>query len=361
MRAAVLWNTGDDEVDVTSDVTLTSLGPNDVRVRLAASGLCQTDISAMSGAMPTTTPAILGHEGAGEIVAVGDRVEHLSPRDHVILSFVPACGRCRFCLGQQANLCVEVIDPFAIAPRFDIHGTPGTGFSGLGTWAEEIVVPHQAAIPIPDDIPLDIAALLGCAVMTGVGAAIKTAAVRPGSLVVVVGCGGIGLSVIQGARAAGAAHIIGVDPSGERREAAKALGAHTAVAPEELSPALAGIHDGVGADYAFEAVGRAETIRSAFDITRKGGTTIVVGAGKLDEQVVFSAFELFYFEKTLKGSLYGSADARTDFGRLLEMWRGHQLDLEALVSHRIKLDDINAGIDRMRRAEGLRQLLVYGT
>lgn len=359
MHAAVLWNVGDEHVEVIDDAAVLAVGPTEVRVRLAASGLCQTDLSAMNGSMPTATPAILGHEGSGVVVDRGDRVDRLAVGDHVILSFVPPCGRCFFCLGGQANLCVDVADPFDIPARFVIRGQPGTGLAGLGTWCEEVVVPQEAAIAIPRDVPLDVAALVGCAVMTGVGAAVKTASIRPGSTVAVIGCGGIGLSIVQGARAAGAARIIGVDPSPERRDTALLLGATTAVHPTDFFPLLDDVNGGVGADYVFEAVGRGQTIREAFDATRKGGMAIVVGAGGMDDEVTFSAFELFYFEKTLKGCMYGSADVRCDFERVLDMWQGRQLDLEGLISHRIGIADINDGLQRMRRAEGARQLVIY--
>ncbi len=359
MKAAVLWNVSDPVVDVLDDVELVEVGPQEVRVRLAASGLCQTDISAMNGSMPTATPAVLGHEGAGVVVEVGTSVETVSLGQHVVLSYAPPCGRCRFCQRGQANLCIGVFDPFDIQAKFTIRGEPGTGLAGLGTWAQEVIVPFQAAVPIPEEIPLDIASLLGCAVITGVGAALNTASIRPGDVVAVVGCGGIGLSIIQGAKIAGAAEIIAVDPAEERREAAQRLGATRASDPIGFLGMLDHINGGDGADHVFEAVGRSSTIRDAFDATRKGGETIVVGAGSMEDEVVFSAFELFYYEKTLKGCFYGSSDARTDFGRLLDLWQSHELDLEGLISHRLGIDDINDGLNRMRQARGVRQLIVY--
>nr|WP_272953021.1 zinc-binding dehydrogenase [Mycolicibacter kumamotonensis] len=200
---------------------------------------------------------------------------------------------------------------------------------------------------------------MGCAVVTGVGAAINTASIRPGDAVAVIGCGGIGLSIIQGARVAGAGRIIGVDPAAERRAAALRLGATDTVDPVEFVTLLDQVNGGDGADHVFEAAGRGGTIRDAFDATRKGGEIIVVGAGSMDDEVSFSAFELFYYEKTLKGCFYGSSDARTDFDRLLELWRTHQLDLEGLVSDRLSIDDINYGLERMREVVGVRQLVVY--
>lgn len=359
MRAAILRDTGDERLEIVEGVTLAAVGPGEVRVRIAASGLCHTDLSAMAGQVPAPPPAVLGHEAAGVVVEVGPGVTRLEPGHHVVLSFVPPCGYCRFCLGGQANLCVEVADPFDIPARFLINGEPAVGLAGLGTFAEEVVVASQAAIRIDDDIPFDIAALVGCGVTTGVGAALNTAQIRPGSSVVVVGCGGVGLSILQGATVCGAVRLVAVDTTPGRLAQAERFGATDLCTPDSVFAVLDELNDGAGADYAFEAVGRAETIRLAFDATRKGGTCVVVGAGQMDEVVEFSPFELFYFEKQLRGCLYGSADVRVEFHRILDLWRGGRLDLEGMITRRLVLDELNDGLDALRRNEGVRSVVCF--
>lgn len=359
MLGAVLWNVGDEHLEVRDDLELVAgPGPGEAQVRVRAAGLCHTDLSIMDGTLPSATPGVLGHEAAGEVVAVGEGVEAVEPGAHVILTWVPPCGRCASCLGGQANLC-ENANPFDVKPRYRAGDAEIFPLANVGAFTEEIIVPVEALVVIPDDVPFHIAAVVGCAVMTGVGAAINTAGLQPGSSVVVYGCGGVGLSVIQGARVAGAAELVAVDPSPGRREKALQMGATHAIAPGDIATVGAEIHDGRGFDVGFEAVGRPQTIRDAYDEVRRGGTMVVVGAGGLDQYVEFSAFELFYNEKKLLGSLYGSADPRRDFHRVLRLWRAGRLDLEALVTSRLKLPEINDGIDAMRKAEGIRHVVEF--
>jgi S-(hydroxymethyl)glutathione dehydrogenase / alcohol dehydrogenase len=359
MRAAVLRETGDRHLDIVDGVTLAPVGPGEVRVKVMATGLCHTDLSAMDGLVPAPPPSILGHEASGIVVEVGAGVQRPVVGDHVILSFVPPCGWCQFCLRGQPNLCIEILDPFDVPARFVIDGSAAVGLSGLGTFAEEVVVAAAAAIPIPREIPFDVASLIGCGVTTGVGAALNTAQVRPGSSVVVVGCGGVGLSVLQGAQVCGAVRLVAVDLSAERLEAAKRFGATDCCTPDSVFAVLDELNDGAGADYAFEAVGRPDTIRLAFDATRKGGTCVVVGAGQMDDVVEFTPFELFYFEKQLRGCLYGSSDVRTEFGRLLSLWKAGKLDLDGMITRRLRLDDLNDAIDLLRAGDGIRSVITF--
>jgi len=358
MRAAVLRNVGE-KLEIRDDVDLDGPGPGEVRVRLAASGVCHSDLSLQNGTIPHPMPCVPGHEGAGAIVAVGAGVSHLAEGDHVIISWVPPCGGCAACLGGQPNLCTAIGLGSMPAPHLKL-GTDMV-FAGIGTatFAEETVVPATAAIKIADDVPLDIASLIGCGVMTGVGAAINTAKVRPGSSVAVIGCGGVGVNVIQGARIAGAAEIVAVDLVDQKLDWARQFGATHAVTPEKLNAVSMELTAGAGFDYVFEVIGRPETIRSAWDATRRGGTTVVVGAGRLDAQVSFSAFELFYSEKALLGCVYGSADVRVDFHRLLRLWRQGRLDLGGLISRRIDLADINEAFAAMERGEVIRTVVEY--
>lgn len=348
---------GDEELHVR-DLELDGPGPGEVRIRIAATGICHSDLSGMTGTIPCPTPAVLGHEGAGEVVAVGDGVTGIAVGDHVVVAWSPPCGTCTTCLRGQPHLCTALMGS-AFSPKWRLDGDPCFSFAGAGTFAQEVVLAAQAAIVIDKDVPWEIASLIGCAVTTGVGAAINSARVTPGSSVVVLGCGGVGISVIQGARIAGAAEIVAVDTMAAKHEWAKKFGATHAATPDEVGELLNSITGGEGFDYAFECVGSPTTIRSAFDLTRRGGTTTVVGVGRQDAEVTFNAFELFFAEKTLRGTYYGSADVRTDFHRLLRLWRAGRLDLESMISRRLQLDEINDGISSLRRGEVIRQVITF--
>jgi S-(hydroxymethyl)glutathione dehydrogenase / alcohol dehydrogenase len=358
MRAAFL-SALNERIEVRDDVQAIGPGPGEVRVRIVATGVCHSDLSAQNGTLPQPIPCILGHEGAGEIIEIGEGVTSLGVGDHVIIAWVPPCGECKFCLHGQSNLCQVLFLAGATAQRFVVGDQPVFGFAGTGTFAEELVVPHQAAIKIDDDVPLDVASLIGCGVMTGVGAALKTAHVEPGSSVVVFGCGGVGISVIQGARIAGAAEIIAVDLLPEKLDMAKRFGASHATTPDGLAEVSASITGGDGFDYGFEVIGRPETIRSAYDATRRGGTTVVVGAGAMDAMVTFSAFELFYMEKKILGCWYGSADVRSDFHMLLRLWRTGRLKLEEMITKRLDISDINDAFDACARGQAIRQVIEF--
>lgn len=359
MRAAVLPGLNE-KVIYRDDIETMPLEPGQVRVRIGASGVCHSDVSAQNGTLPQPLPAVLGHEGAGEVVDIGDGVTGLKAGDHVIVSWVPPCGTCFWCLRGESHLCTTLM--FQLAPKhvFTMGGEPIYGFVGIGTFAEYINVPAVAAIPIPADVPLDIASLIGCGVMTGVGAALNTARVQPGSSVCVIGCGGVGISVIQGARICGAAEIVAVDLVESKLETARQFGATHAVKPDELDAIKMQVGAGAdGFDYAFEVIGLPQTIRQAYDATRRGGTCTVVGAGRLDAQVSFSAFELFYLEKKLLGCVYGSADVRTDFHRLLRLWRQGKLDLESMISRRIDVSEVQEAFDAMARGEVIRSVIEF--
>lgn len=361
MKAAVLKQIGDDELDVRTDAAVVAPGPDEVHVRIRAAGICHSDVSAMNGTLPALAPGVMGHEGAGEVLAVGEQVTDLAPGDHVTITFVPPCGKCRECLHGQAHLCaVHTIAAFT-SPRFEVGAEPTFGFAGCGTFAEELVLPRDGAIKVDPDVPFEVAALLGCGVLTGVGAVLNTAQVEPGSTVVVIGCGGVGISVIQGARLAGATEIVAVDPVTEKHDAAKRFGATHATTPdgfEEIKQELTG---GAGFDYAIEVVGLAGTIRAAYDATRRGGTVVIVGAGGAEEKVEFTAQELFINERKILPSFYGSADPRRDIDRMLRFWRAGRLDLEGMVSRRLALSDINDGLAALKGGDAalVRQIVTF--
>ncbi|ALU93536.1 Zn-dependent alcohol dehydrogenase [Streptomyces rubiginosohelvolus] len=353
MRAAVLHEIGQEKLEVLDDVEAVGFGPGKVKLRIRATGLCHSDVSAMSGVLPQPAPFIPGHEGAGEVVDVGDGVTGLSAGDRVLVCWLPACGDCPSCKRGQTHLCLAGFMN-AGTPNFKRPGGDVFGFAGTGTFTEEVVVGAGCAVPIPDDVPFEIAALIGCGVTTGLGAAINTAQVEAGSSVAVIGCGGVGISTIQGARVQGAAQIVAVDPVASRREAALRFGATEAVAPGELADAKQRITGGEGFDYVFEVVGKSATARTAYENTRRGGTLCVVGAGAMDDTFQVNMFELFFDEKRILPSMYGGGDVLRSYERAIALWRAGRIDLESMITHRVRLDGINDALDQMRTGEALR-------
>ncbi|MCX5382755.1 Zn-dependent alcohol dehydrogenase [Streptomyces sp. NBC_00083] len=353
MRAAVLHEIGQDKLDVVDDMEATGFGPGKVRLRVRATGLCHSDLSAMSGVLPQPAPFVPGHEGAGEVIDVGDGVTSLKQGDRVLMCWLPACGACPSCRRGQTQLCLAGFMN-AGTPNFQRAGGDVFGFAGTGTFAEEVVVAAGCAVPIPDDVPYEIAALIGCGVTTGLGAAINTAKVEAGSSVAVIGCGGVGISTIQGARVQGAAQIVAVDPVASRREAALRFGATEAVSPAEFADAKQRITAGEGFDYVFEVVGRSATARTAYENTRRGGTLCVVGAGAMDDYFQVNMFELFFDEKRILPSMYGGGDVLRSYERAIALWRAGRIDLEGLITHRVRLAGINDALDQMRSGEALR-------
>lgn len=356
MRAAVLHEIGQDKLEVLDDVEAVGFGPGKVRIRVRATGLCHSDLSAMSGVLPQPGPFVPGHEGAGEILDVGDGVTHVKPGDRVLVCWLPACGACPACRRGQTQLCLAGFMNAGVPNFKRPTGSPADvfGFAGTGTFAEEVVVDAKCAVPIPDDVPFDVAALIGCGVTTGLGAAVNTADVAAGSSVAVIGCGGVGISAVQGARLKGAAQIVAVDPVLSRREAALRFGATEAVAPDALDDAKQRITSGEGFDYVFEVVGKSATARTAYETTRRGGTLCVVGAGALDDYFQVNMFELFFDEKRILPSMYGGGDVLTSYERAIALWRAGRIDLEGLITHRVQLGEINDALDQMRSGEALR-------
>jgi S-(hydroxymethyl)glutathione dehydrogenase/alcohol dehydrogenase len=357
MRAAVLRQRGDDKLDVVVDAEAVAVGPGEVRVRIRATGVCHTDLSVINGVIPSNPPVVLGHEGAGEITEVGSGVPELAVGDHVVVAWVPPCGHCHRCLEGQPHLCNQVSTANADKHRFEIGGQPAFAFAGVGTMAEEITIPHQSVVRIDRDVPWDVASLLGCGVTTGIGAAINAAKVTPGSSVVVFGAGGIGISIIQGAKVAGAAEIVAVDPFPAKREGVRRFGATHAVAPEGLADLQHELTGGEGFDFAFEAVGTPATIRATYDAARRGGTACIVGAGGMSEKVEFSPFELFATDRKLVGTLYGSSDVRRDFPRIVRLWKAGRIDLEGMITQKLPLEEVNRAFDDMQGGKVIRTVI----
>jgi S-(hydroxymethyl)glutathione dehydrogenase/alcohol dehydrogenase len=361
MRAALVRRSGQERTEVRTDVTTRPLGPTDVRVRIKASGVCHSDLSAMAGVLPNKKPFILGHEAAGELVEVGPQVPALAVGDRVIVCWVPPCGHCADCLSGQGNLCTELFGTTALTPNFALtaESEPVYGMAGTGTFAEEVVLPWQCAIRIAEDVPFDIAALIGCGVTTGVGAVLNTARVAPGSTVAVIGCGGVGVAAIQGALIAGAADIVAIDPSEAKRDAVGRFGATLAVPPDQAKAARDEVTGRRGFDYVFECVGRAPLVRQAYELTRRGGTVVVVGAGSRDDQVSFSMAELFYDNKRILSTWYGGADVRVEYDRLIRLWRAGRLDLESMITARLPIERVDEALELMRAGESIRTVIEF--
>ena len=360
MRAAVLHSIDAETMDIRDDVEAVGPGPGQVRIRVRAAGVCHSDLSARNGGLPQPMPAILGHEAAGDVVEVGDGVTGLAEGDKVIVNWLPPCGACAACLRGQPYMCMTHVIAAYIEPRFKVGETPAFGMAGCGAFAEELVVPAEGAVKIADDVPYEVAALVGCGVMTGVGAVINTAKVEPGATVAVIGCGGVGIAAIQGARLSGAAVIVGVDPVEAKHEVARRFGATHAVHPDKLGELSAELTGGEGFDYAFEVVGAPQTIRTAWGAARRGGTVVIVGAGRADQQVEFTPFELLFDGKKMLASLYGAADVRRDYARMLGLWRAGLLDLEGMITQRLKLDDLDQGLAALGRGDVIRQVIIHG-
>jgi S-(hydroxymethyl)glutathione dehydrogenase / alcohol dehydrogenase len=357
MRAAVLRNTGDTRLEVVDDMETLDPGPGEIKVQIVATGVCHSDLSIINQTLPQPTPVVLGHEGAGVVVDVGPGVGRVKPGDHVILAWAIPCGRCVNCVDRRSpQLCSAMFSDGSMRPRYRLRGTEVHAMNGTGTFSEYTTIAEGAAIVIDDDVPFDIASLIGCGVTTGVGAVLNAARVVPGSSVVVFGCGGVGISAIQGARVAGATTIVAVDLVEAKREMARSFGATHACSPAELDELRKEL-TGDGFDYAFEVIGLATTMRAAWDALRRGGKAVVVGAGRADDDLVFSAFEIFFNEKTLVGSYYGSSDVRSDFHRLIKLWRAGRLDLEGMITRRATLDEINAAFDAMVAGEVIRTVI----
>jgi len=359
VRAAVLTSLEDAKLDLRDDVVALGPGPGEVRIGVRAAGVCHSDLSACKGTLPQPLPAILGHEAAGDVLEVGDGVTDLAPGDRVIVNWLPACSTCPACLRGEPYLCMaHVIFAYA-QPRFFAGDMPIFGMAGCGAFAEQMVVPRPGVVKIADDVPYEIAALVGCGVMTGVGAVINTAQVRPGDTVVIIGCGGVGLAAIQGARLAGASLIVAVDTVEAKHDVARGFGATHATTPTGMSDLIAEVTAGEGVDYAFDVVASPQTLRAAWSAARRGGAVVVVGAGRADQYVEFNPFELLFEGKRILPAFYGSGDGRQDFPRLLDLWRAGRLDLAAMITQRVRLEDIDQALAGLGRGDVIRQVVIY--
>ena len=363
MKAALLEEAGK-RLNVVDDVQIDEPRAGQVRVKISHCGFCHSDLSVMEGVFPAPLPIVLGHEAAGVVDALGPGVRSLSVGDSVVLTPCPPCGTCYWCVRAEPQLCENA---GAIVTNAFPDGSTGLSRGnervyrgvGVGGFGEYALTQVTGAVKIDEEIPRDVACVLGCAVQTGVGAVLNTARVEEGATLLVTGLGGIGLSIVQGARLAGAAKIIVSDPLAERREAAGRMGATHLLDPNR-DDVLQAVMDltSVGADYAFEAAGLSSLIGLGINATRRGGTTVCVGAPRIDDTLEIPAPSAFIIqEKKLIGCVLGSSNSLRDIPRFIALWRAGRLDLEALITSRRPLADINEAAEDMRAGRGIRTVL----
>lgn len=359
MKAALIHEYGG-TLDVV-DVTLRDCGPLEARVRVDASGICHTDMSIAAGLAGDSmrVPLILGHEGTGIVTAVGRDVRSLAVGDRVIGSFVPACGRCWHCVRGESTQCERAYTEPTTPTGQLADGSAVSPMAALGTFAEEMLVRETALVKVRSQLPAEQLALIGCGVTTGVGSALWTARVQPGSSVAVFGCGGVGQFAVQGARIAGAARIFAVDPVATKRSAASLVGATDEVDPAagDVVEQLREATGGRGVDYAIEVVGSVAVIGQAFEAVRRRGTVVVVGMPAWDAQLTISPFVLFNQEKRILGSFYGSANVHEHFQTLVDLAEAGRLDIGAAVSRRVTLDGITDAFAALERGEVIRAVV----
>ena len=348
------------------DLDLAPPGRGEVLVKIAAAGLCHSDLSVIDGSRPRPVPMALGHEAAGVIASLGEGVTDFAVGDHVVLVFVPSCGRCAPCAAGRPALCEPGAKAngagtlLSGARRLSFHAEPVNHHLGVSAFATHAVVARESCVKIDPDLPLELAALFGCAVLTGVGAVINTARLEPGASVAVVGLGGVGLSAILGAKVAGARQIVAVDLSDEKLAFARALGATDAVnagAPDAVQSIRA--LSGGGVEVAFDMAGAVPALELAYAVTARGGTTVTAGLPHPDKRMALAPVTLVAEERTLKGSYIGSAAPLRDVPRLIALFKAGKLAVDALLTTRLKLEDINEGFDRLREGIGVRQVVTF--
>ena len=363
MKAKAVVLTAPNEYSV-QEIELDPPKANEVRIKMAATGLCQSDMSVINGKLPMPMPMVLGHEGAGVVEEIGDSVTNVKVGDHVITSFIPMCGECYYCLHQEPWLCTATDIFSGMQPdgtsRVKLNGKHIGAFAALGNMAEQVVCPSMCVVAIDKKYDLKAAALVGCGVMTGAGAALNTAKVKPGSSAAIFGCGGVGLSALQGAKIAGANPLIAVDLSDEKLAAAREFGAtHTVNASTDPVAQIMAITNDIGVDYAFEVIGFPAVAAQAYASTRRGGTTCMVGAGSPQDEYKFNALEMPLSDKKVCGCLYGSTNAKVDFAKLLGFYETGQLDLDRMCSRTYSIDEVKEGFDDLVAGKNIRGIIVY--
>jgi S-(hydroxymethyl)glutathione dehydrogenase/alcohol dehydrogenase len=359
MKAAVLREVG--KPLQIEDVQISKPGPREVLVRTVAAGVCHSDLHFIEGSYPIPLPAVLGHESAGVVEQVGSDVRTVKPGDHVITCLSAFCGHCEFCLTGHLSLCEsnEMRRSRSEEPRLSQNGQSVMQFVNMSSFAEQMLVHEHALVPIRKDMPLDRAAVIGCAVMTGVGAVIHTSGVRPGESVAVIGCGGVGLSAINGAAIAGAGRIIAIDMSPAKDNLARSFGATDFICAADGDP-VAQVNDLIkgGVHHSFEAIGMAKTAEQAFNMLRRGGTANIIGMIPVGQTVNLMG-AAFLGEKRIQGSMMGSNRFPIDMPRLVDFYMGGKLKLDEMVSRRIKLAEVNDAFTEMKTGSIARSVIMF--
>jgi S-(hydroxymethyl)glutathione dehydrogenase/alcohol dehydrogenase len=355
MKAAILH--GANEPLTVEEIDVIDPRPTEVLVRTSVSGVCHSDLHFVDGSWKIPMPVVLGHEAAGVVEKVGDSVSYVQPGDHVIMSFRPFCGSCTYCLSGRPNLCNDAAQAAMSAGRLSWDGKSVTQFASVASFSEYMLTTESGVLKIPEDFPMAEAALIGCGVMTGVGAALYTARVPGGAVTVVIGCGGVGLNVIQGLRVAGASRIIAVDVLDNKLEMATNFGATDTINANETDPVQA-VKDltGDGIEYAFEAIGNVNAARQAFDMVQAGGTAVIVGMMPMGSEISVPG-PAFLQEKKMIGCMYGSTRFREHMPKLIDLYRQGKLDLSGLVTKRFPLDQVNEAFTAMQNGEVARSVL----
>ncbi|MFN0096385.1 MAG: Zn-dependent alcohol dehydrogenase [Dehalococcoidia bacterium] len=358
MKAAVLYGVG--QPLRIEDVEVDTPQAGEVLIKTSATGVCHSDLHFMEGKWMYPMPVVLGHESAGVVEAVGPGVSNVKPGDRVVVAFVQSCGACDRCITGRPNLCSNSQSLNRMG-RIKLNGAPMLQFAGMSAFAEQQLVSSAACVKVPDGVPMEVAALVGCSVMTGVGAVTNTVKLPVGSTVAVVGCGGVGLNVIQGAALAGASRIIAVDLMESKLAAAKQFGA-TDVVDASSGDSVQAVQalTGGGVDFAFEAIGLMKTAQQCWGMVRRGGTAVVVGMLPLTEELTLPQAGIgFLGEKGIIGSYYGSTRQTYDMPWLMELYRQKRLKIDELISRRYSLDQINEAYDALKAGEVNRSVIVF--
>jgi S-(hydroxymethyl)glutathione dehydrogenase/alcohol dehydrogenase len=361
MKAAVLRQVGTPlEIE---DVAISKPGPHEVLIRTAAAGVCHSDLHFIEGSYPHPLPAVLGHESSGVVEAIGSEVRTVKPGDHVITCLSAFCGHCAYCLGGRMSLCIspETRRGKTEAPRLMREGAESSLFQflNLSSFAEHMLIHEHACTAIRKDMPLDVAALIGCSVTTGVGAVIHTSMVRPGETVAVIGCGGVGLAAVNGAAIAGAGRIIAIDTQGSKLNLAKAFGATDVVNAADGDP-VKQVQDltGGGVQHSFEAIGLKATAEQAFRMLARGGCANIIGMIPVGVKIELHGAD-FLGEKRIQGSLMGSNRFPIDMPRFVDFYMQGKLHLDMMISRRIRLDQVNEAFDELKRGELARSVIIF--
>lgn len=365
-RGEVKGNYAAEKPLTVREVELAPPGPGEVLIRIAAAGVCHSDLSVINGTRPRPLPMVLGHEASGYVEEVGAGVDDLAPGDHVVCIFAPGCGRCTPCAEGRPALCEKAAKHHGVGElmtghrRLSMDGRPVHHHVGISAFASHAVVARQSLVKADQDIAPHISTLFSCAMLTGAGAVFNTAHIKPGAKVAVVGIGGVGMAAILGAAAAGAGQIVAIDPFENKLAVARQMGATDAVKADEATvEAVRDLTKG-GVDYAFELAGSVRALETAYDITRRGGTTVTAGLPHPDSRMALNALKLVAEERSLKGSYIGSCVPQRDLPRMFALHRRGLLPVEKMLSHRLPLADINLAMDRLEDGSAIRQVVEFG-